>query len=118
MSGRQIRYLFFFSLLNFLERNFYVRSWNVFRSAPCALFFLTQATTARSKRQASPLFTTGERHYRLIFLMTSFLTLITSSQVCSHQKLITTGSCAAIGRSTSQCAKRSDLKDLLLLAIA
>ena len=47
-------------------RTIYPRSWNVFRSAPCALSFLMQATTARSKRQASPLFMTGERLYRLI----------------------------------------------------
>ena len=52
------------------------------------------------KEAGIPLFTTGERHYRLIFLMTLFLTLITSSQVCSHQKLITIGSCAGIESST------------------
>ena len=53
------------------------------------IIFPYEATTARSKRQAFPLFTTDERHYRFIFLMTLFLTLITSSQVCSHLKLIT-----------------------------
>ena len=86
----------------------YPRSWNVFRSAPCAIFFLMQAITARSKRQASLLFTTGERHYRLIFLMT----LIISSQVCSHLKLMTIGSCVVIGNSTCQCAKRSALNKI------
>ena len=99
-------------------RTIYPRSWNVFRSAPCALSFLMQATTARSKRQASPLFMTGERLYRLIFLTTLFLTLITSSQVCSHLKLSTIGSCAAIKSLTCQCARLIVLKNLLLLAIA
>ena len=88
------------------------------RSAPCALSFLTQATTARSKRQASPLFMTGERLYRLIFLTTLFLTLITSSQVCSHLKLSTIGSCAAIESFTCLCARLIVLKNLLLLVIA
>ena len=99
-------------------RTIYPRSWKVFRSAPCALSFLMQATTVRSKRQASPLFTTGERLYRLIFLTTLFLTLITSSQVCSHLKLSTIGSCAAIESFTCQCARLIVLKNLLLLAIA
>ena len=73
---------------------------------------------ANYKEAGIPIFTTGERHYRLIFLMTLLFTLITSSQVCSHQKLITIGSCAAIRSSMCQCAKRSALKNLLLLAIA
>ena len=65
-----------------------------------------------------PLFMTGERLYRLIFLTTLFLTLITSSQVCSHLKLCTIGSCAAIESLTCQCARLIVLKNLLLLAIA
>ena len=36
-----------FKYFTFAFRPIYLRSWNVFRSAPCALFFLTQATTAR-----------------------------------------------------------------------
>ena len=78
--GSLIETLFFIPVF----RTIYPRSWHVFRSAPCALSFLMQATTALLKRQASPLFMTGERLYRLIFLTTLFLTLITSSQVCSH----------------------------------
>ena len=94
------------------------RNSNVFRSAPCALSFLMQATTADLKRQASLLFLTGERLYRLIFLMKLFLTLITSSQVCSHLRLSTICSCAAIESLTCQCARLIVLKNLLLLAIA
>ena len=58
------------------------------------------------------------RLYRLIFLTTLFLTLITSSQVCSHLKLSTIGSCAAIESFTCQCARLIVLKNLLLLVIA
>ena len=56
--------------------------------------------------------------YRLIFLTTLFLTLIISSQVCSHLKLSTIGSCAAIESFTCQCARLIVLKNLLLLVIA
>ena len=89
------------------------------RIQQCALrtIFPYASYNSALKEAGIPLFTTGERHYRLIFLMTLFLTLITRSQVCSHQKLITIGSCAAIESSTCQCAKRSALKNLLLLAI-
>ena len=41
-----------------------------------------------------------------------------SSQVCSHLKLSTIGSCAAIESLTCQCARLIVLKNLLLLAIA
>ena len=90
------------------------------RIQQCALstIFPYASYNSALKEAGIPLFTTGECHYRLIFLMTLLLTLITSSQVCSHQKLITIGSCAAIESSTCQCAKRSALKNLLLLAIA
>ena len=43
---------------------------------------------------------------------------ITSSQDCSHLKLCTIGSCAAIESLTCQCARLIVLKNLLLLAIA
>ena len=45
-----------------------------------------------------------------IVLDTTFV--VTSSQVCSHQKLITLSSCEAIGSSMCQCAKWSALKNL------
>lgn len=86
----------------------YPRSWIVFRSAPCALSFLLQATTVLLKRQASPLFMTGECLYCLIFLTTLFLTLITSLQVCSHLKLCTIGSCTACNRKFNKPVCKTD----------
>ena len=79
---------------------------------PCASY------KSALKEAASPLFMTGQRLYRVIFLMTLFLTLITNSQVCSHLKLCTIDSCAVIESLTCQCARLIVLKNLLLLAIA